>query len=383
MRLSPLEFAIGQFLQNTLREPGTQAHAALVVLVSGGLDSMTLLRVLAAATRSHRGWKGDEPPAMVALHCNHGTRPDSNADDEETVATACLEWGIELHLARAPFFPAGNFQSAARQWRYAEAERVRAELQASTGRRGYIVTAHHARDVVETMLLHLVRGCGPEGLTGLAPFDPARGLLRPFASVPHAEIQDYAKAQRVPWREDPSNAETHYARNHLRHSVLPSLMKLNPAYERAFTRCAQRIRELVDTSADAPISMLTKKASACAPLDEEMHECFVPLSNQEQSASTMARACRRALSASGSDSRPHVPPAGASIFASLSRALGDEHWKNLAIHVTKARMASKNSHPASISQQSVLPIVVPLPLGASALCFAAGISFRARRLPGA
>lgn len=315
---------------------------------------MALLRTLCSAIRFERLWARDtasarspagasrRAPTLLALHCNHRTRPLTNPNDEKTVVEACLAWGVDVRIARAPAFAGGNFQNAAREWRYAEAERLRAQWYAQTGGQAFVVTAHHARDVAETMLLHLARGCGPEGLSGLAPIDLPRRILRPFAQVPHADIRRYAEERRVPWQEDPTNADTTYARNWIRHTVLPALEKLNPSFEQAFVRCSRDIRTL--THHRRPPLTSAKEQT---PTEDASIHAFAPLRASETTASDVAAACRDTLRQTK--------------IAPFLRVLTQAHWNNLAFHVSKARSSG--------------PLIVSLPDGLKAACFASGIAF--------
>lgn len=90
----------------------------------------------------------------------------------------------------------------------------------------WIVTAHHRQDRAESTLMNIARGARLPGLAGLKVSSP--GLLRPFAGVNKEEIVAFASRQKVPWREDATNANTTYLRNHLRHAVMPGLEKINP-----------------------------------------------------------------------------------------------------------------------------------------------------------
>ena len=127
-------------------------------------------------------------------------------------------------------------EAAARRARYAFLERAADALHCAV-----IATAHTADDQAETMLLQLCRGAGSRGLSGIPP---RRGrVVRPLLAVPRRELERYARETGIPHREDPTNAGDSFARNRLRHHVLPVLETVNPAFLGNFGRCAARLAE--------------------------------------------------------------------------------------------------------------------------------------------
>ena len=103
-----------------------------------------------------------------------------------------------------------------------------------------IATAHNANDNVETVLLHLVRGAGLDGLTGIPP---RRGrLIRPMLALSRTDIDDYLARKGIPWVEDSTNAQTDYVRNRIRQEVLPVLRSLNPGLRSEERRVGKECR---------------------------------------------------------------------------------------------------------------------------------------------
>jgi tRNA(Ile)-lysidine synthase len=102
-----------------------------------------------------------------------------------------------------------------------------------------IATAHHLNDSIETVLLNLVRGTGLDGLDGIE--SKKEKLIRPMLFATRQQIEDYAKGNKIDWREDKSNATDDYARNFIRHRVYPQLIELNPSLERTFRGNIDRI----------------------------------------------------------------------------------------------------------------------------------------------
>ena len=181
-----------------------------VVAVSGGLDSTALLRLLALA-----GVDG------VAVHVDHGLRPESGADGAFVQALAA-ELGVPCRVVRA--VPRqGNVQAEARAVRYAALERAAFDLGCDA-----VATAHTADDQAETVLLALARGAGLRGLAGMPearPVSPQSDvtLVRPLLQVEKRDLESAARAAGWTWRDDASNAGDVYRRNRIRHRVLPLL----------------------------------------------------------------------------------------------------------------------------------------------------------------
>lgn len=209
--------------------------AGLLVAVSGGMDSVALLHALCEVRRLRR----------LRLHVatlNHSIRADAQADVAHVV-TLCQAWDVPctVGVVDAPAHARQTRQSleaAARELRY----RFLAQTAFALGLL-YVVTAHHADDQAETVLLHLLRGAGTQGLGGmrqLAPLPafPQVWLLRPFLSLTRAQIAGYTAMHSLAYREDVSNADTTHTRNYVRHEVWRVLERVNPASKQALLRLA-------------------------------------------------------------------------------------------------------------------------------------------------
>jgi tRNA(Ile)-lysidine synthase len=214
--------------------------APLVAMLSGGRDSVCMLDL---AVR-HRG-----PEEVVALHVNYGLRDDS-AEDEEFCAVLCARLGAELVVERPrrPEGP-GNLQAWARDSRYAAAATL------AVPRGATIVAGHTADDQVETILYRLASSPSRRALLGMRPRDGA--LARPLLTTTRAEVTAYCEAVGLSWREDATNAEPGFARNRVRHGLLPELEKIHPAAAANVLRTADLLRaeaELLDAEVDAALS---------------------------------------------------------------------------------------------------------------------------------
>src|SRR5262249_18822874 len=153
-----------------------------VVAVSGGVDSMTLLDVLAKQPDLR----------LVVAHFDHGIRADSE-QDRQLVQAAAERYGLPFVFDMGHLGPATS-EAKARRARYDFLRRV----QRSSGARA-VVTAHHQDDVLETAMLNLLRGTGRRGLTSL---NSRPGLERPLLDTPKWKIKDHALSARLNWRED-------------------------------------------------------------------------------------------------------------------------------------------------------------------------------------
>ncbi|MBI4998176.1 MAG: tRNA lysidine(34) synthetase TilS [Rhodocyclales bacterium] len=197
----------------------------MVAGLSGGIDSVVLLHVVRALGRP-----------LAAVHVHHGLSPE--ADHWAGFCQAlCESWSIPLQVVRVDVErnSADGLEGAARRARHAVYAGVAAD---------WILLGHHRGDRAETMLFNLLRGAGVRG-AGAMPERSGR-LLRPLLEVGRADIADYARAHELQWVDDHSNADTRYARNFLRHGILPLIQPRFPAVEQRLASAAARFAEAAD-----------------------------------------------------------------------------------------------------------------------------------------
>ena len=196
--------------ESGLIEPATHG----VALLSGGADSACLAAAMCALLEG--------PERVRGLHVNYGLRADSD-EDEAACAALCNLLGIQLSVERVSL-PEGNVQAAAREARYAEAERLRAAT-----RGDWIATGHTRTDLAETLIYRLAVSPGRRPLLGL----PARRgrVVRPLLGLTRPETREIARSSELPFRDDPSNVDPRFGRVRIREQVLPVLRELNPAAE--------------------------------------------------------------------------------------------------------------------------------------------------------
>ncbi|HEY6095155.1 MAG TPA: tRNA lysidine(34) synthetase TilS [Gallionellaceae bacterium] len=215
-------------------DPVVPHGSSLLVGLSGGLDSVVLLHVLAQLA-PHHFWR------LGALHVHHGISP--HADAWAAFCTElCAHHSVPLQVEHVDIAPLRDMgiEAAARQLRHAALARQAAD---------FIALAHHRDDQAETLLLQLLRGAGVRGGSAmplLKKREDSPALLRPLLDFERGELEHYARAHGLEWVEDESNADVGYPRNFLRHRVLPVLAQRFPAYRTTLARSARHFAEAAE-----------------------------------------------------------------------------------------------------------------------------------------
>ena len=209
----------------------------LVIGVSGGTDSLALLHVLNQLA----------PRLGIVIHAatlDHQLRGAESAGDVQFVEQVCHEWNIAVTVGRTNVIELAQHQqlgieAAARLARYDFLAQVAHNLGAST-----IAVAHHEDDQAETVLMHLLRGAGVHGLSGMAlrslvPNHTDLKLIRPLLSVSRQEIEAYCVEHNLEPRHDSTNSDTSLLRNAIRLEMLPILQRYTPQVKPALARWAE------------------------------------------------------------------------------------------------------------------------------------------------
>lgn len=225
----------------------------VLVAVSGGADSVALLRALGALAGRDSGAR------LAVAHYNHALRGAASDADERFVAELAANLGLVCHVGRPTGGLAGDrSEEASRGARY---EFLQATAHCIGAR--YVATAHTADDQAETVLHHVLRGTGLAGLAGMPQareLAPGVALVRPLVGVRRSEILAYLAELGQPFREDASNRDAAYTRNRLRHDLLPRLAAdYNPRVVEALLRLASLAGE-AQTFVEAQAAELTKDA---------------------------------------------------------------------------------------------------------------------------
>lgn len=202
----------------------------LLVALSGGADSVSLLCML------HEQYE-TLGLTLFAAHVDHCIRGEESRADAEYCRGLCARLSIPIHVQTVDV-PAvcretgEGMETAARRLRYEALRRIKAETQAD-----WIALAHHLNDQAETVLMHLMRGCGPEGACGMAEL--TGDLYRPLLNTPKSALETWLRERNIPWREDKTNLDPFTPRNALRLHVLPALEESYPRAAEAVARYAE------------------------------------------------------------------------------------------------------------------------------------------------
>ena len=209
-------------------------RVSILVALSGGADSVALLHLLSErAEKDHF--------LLAACHVNHGIRGEEADRDEAFCYTLCQKMQIPLYTVRVdvPLVAKANkkgLEETARELRYDALGRLKNELGFD-----FIATAHHAEDHLETVLFHLARGCGTEGLFGILPM---RGdLIRPLLHCQKKDLLSYLSHIGQPFCTDSTNEDTDITRNYIRKVLLPGLQHINPNVAHAFLTTSEILRK--------------------------------------------------------------------------------------------------------------------------------------------
>ena len=219
--------------QHALLSPGDR----IVVGLSGGADSVCLLLILQVIS-------GKMPLSLCAVHVEHGIRGQEALEDTAFCRQLCETRGIpfrEVHcdvpgMARREGL---SLEEAGRKARYETFARVREEWGGTK-----IAVAHHREDQAETLLLHLFRGTHLAGMQGMRPRQGV--IIRPLLDVSREEIEAWLCAQGVFWRTDSTNLTDDYARNRVRHRILPEARQINAAATAHLAEACDAIGEVMD-----------------------------------------------------------------------------------------------------------------------------------------
>lgn len=230
--------------------PGSWADVTVLLAVSGGCDSVAMLRAMTAIRLEGVG-------RVCVAHVNHQLRAEADVD-EAFVADLCGALGVDCEIGRVSIDRTSGIEAAARSARY----RFLKEVAGRVGAR-YIVTAHTADDQVETIVHRIFRGTGIAGLSGMRRARPLghATLIRPLLGVRRAELAAYLSGLGQSFREDKSNADLRFTRNRIRHDLLPWAKRhVGPSTHEAILRLGQLAGE-VQTVVDQLVADLLDRCA--------------------------------------------------------------------------------------------------------------------------
>lgn len=215
-----------------------------LVACSGGADSVALAIALAQI-----------PSSCVLAHIQHDMRtPEQAEHDRAYVEALAKRLGVDCAFGFAAVSEEpGNLEANAREARYQELTRIADEHACP-----YIATGHHADDQLETLLMHLMRGSGTRGMSGMRPTTPLanKTLLRPLLDIPRNEIETMLRELDIAWCHDQTNDDPAYVRNRIRQDLLPLLRRLDPEIARHASQWSQDLvamQEVMDERVEATL----------------------------------------------------------------------------------------------------------------------------------
>ncbi len=200
------------------------ASGRYVIAVSGGVDSMVLLDML----------RQDASLELIVAHVDHGIRPDSNKDCD-LVAEYAARHALIFESTRLNLGIDAS-EDEARQQRYAFLRQCRKKHDAKQ-----IIVAHHQEDLIETVIIAIIRGTG---WRGLAPFVNPKQILRPLLNATKSNILGYARANNIAWREDSTNQNQKYLRNYVRLGLIPLLDQKSESWREDFLQMIRKQQSL-------------------------------------------------------------------------------------------------------------------------------------------
>ena len=213
----------------------------VVIGLSGGPDSVCLFFVLLAL-------KSEYNLTLRAVHINHMIRGEDADEDEEYVRRLCSEFQVPLEVKRVdiPKLAAASGRSIEEEARLAryEAFEEAANLFEEEGRSSKIAVAHNADDNAETVLFHMARGAGLDGMCGIAP---VRGIvIRPLLEVSKKDILSFLGENEVAYCVDITNSQVDYDRNRIRHNIMPELTQINDKALEHISEMTARLSDIAD-----------------------------------------------------------------------------------------------------------------------------------------
>ena len=212
---------------------GVKAGQTIVLGVSGGVDSVTMLDLFSKSKLNLK---------IIIAHMNHGLRTESS-EDELLVNNLATKHGfpfyskrLEPHKEHSHILENMRMSSSNQEEYFRDERRSYLLSVAENNDADYLALAHNANDQAETLIMNLVRGSGPAGLGAMNMKDGK--IIRPLLDISRSEIESYAAYEKLEWHEDQTNRDTNYSRNYIRHRLLPMLSRLNPEFLSIFGRTA-------------------------------------------------------------------------------------------------------------------------------------------------
>ncbi len=213
----------------------------LLLAVSGGVDSVVLCELCKQA-----GYE------FAIAHCNFQLRGEESDRDEVFVKNLAARYGVDFYFKKFDTIAEAktrkqSIETCARELRYAWFEELRRKMEddsrpePGTRYQAYILTAHHANDNIETLLMNFFRGTGIKGLHGILPRHDK--LIRPLLFATKAVVEQFAKENQLAFVTDHTNAENEFTRNYFRNELIPSIQKIFPQAQENLLQNIEKFRQ--------------------------------------------------------------------------------------------------------------------------------------------
>lgn len=241
-------------------------ESSVVAAVSGGCDSCVLLDIL---YRLSLEWK----LKITVCHINHNLRGDESDSDEAFVRGLCSKYKIPCRVLNTDVASYGkkhglSIEDAGRKLRYEFFEKCADDMNEAA----LIATAHSLSDCEETYIFNSARGASLSGICGIPP---KRGrVIRPLIEFSREQIEGYAKLNHIDYVTDSTNLTDEYTRNKIRHSVIPLMKEINPAFDKAFLRLMRNLSQTRDYMDERATALLNEARTAAGYF-------AVPIANAE------------------------------------------------------------------------------------------------------
>jgi tRNA(Ile)-lysidine synthase len=215
--------------KKVLRELKTlQENHTIIAAISGGADSIFLLHFLSQT-----------PAQIIVAHLNHQLRPEANDDEDfvQEISKSNRFKSKRVNISAESKKHSTGIEETGRKERYKFFNELAKKHKAK-----FIITAHHADDNLETILLNFTRGAGLKGLSGMQKIE--NNLFRPLLDISKTEILAYLQLKKIGYREDESNKDNKYNRNFLRNEIIPKLKEINPSIVKTIRKNTENLREI-------------------------------------------------------------------------------------------------------------------------------------------
>ena len=307
LALTALEFSLFKRVVQLENNLTLENESILLnIQVSGGRDSQCLLLAFSRIMSSNIcNFKNKYQ--LIAQHFNHKQRADESEEDMYFVGNYALKIGVPFYVnTLQESQKKQNQQEYFRSWRKKEGLLLSAQLASELKcSKFFIVTAHHARDHVETVLQHILRGTGLAGLKGISLLDESGIFLRPFHDVSYEDLIAYATELNVAYREDSSNQTDKYHRNYIRHHILPHFEVLQKNYQESFVKLSRHVSL---TENNQPISqIIVKKDTTISELFKAIVHLYSFKNMSENTIENILHGSRLLLNKKEVDIQKNIP----------------------------------------------------------------------------